>query len=580
MNTAQLKAILWLRWRLTRNQFSRAGKVNAALAVAMAVIAAMAAMGASAAGLGLGLLAGAKAPPQLMLLVWDGIVFFFIIVWLSGVLVEIQRSESIDLDRLLHLPITLRQVFVLNYLASHFTLSLILFLPAALCFCVGVSITAGPAMALMIPLVLSFVFLVTAWTYCLRGWLAAMMVNKRRRRAIIMYVTIALILFGQMPNLILNSPYFRHRRQQNAQRATPDSAKRSTKQEFQIPGEAIEAHLAVPPGWLGYSAMNLEQHKLLPAIATATSCFLIAVLGLSRAYRQTMRYYLGVENGNSSRSKPARPAATPAGNGRLLVEYDLPWLRQDAGALALATFRSLLRSPEVKMAAVLPLVFAIVFISMRMNWPTQAVPPLVSLFAASGACVLAAFSLGPTMANSFGLDRNGFRALVLLPARRQDILLAKNIAFYPFFSVLLLILLGLVKWVLGIGLATLLISLIQAQAAYLLVCMTSNLSSILLPYRLAPGTLKAKKPRPLVILGLILFAPLFSLIMAPIFVPPGLQALCTTLGWTPWLPVNLLVTLILVPLVAWIYWLVLPVQGALLQRRELAILREVTEEIE
>lgn len=184
------------------------------------------------------------------------------------------------------------------------------------------------------------------------------------------------------------------------------------------------------------------------------------------------------------------------------------------------------------------------------------------------------------MANSFGLDRNGFRALVLLPARRRDILLAKNLAFYPFFTLLFVLLLGLLKWLLGMSLATLLIGVLQAQAAYLLVCMSSNLTSILLPYRLAPGTLKAKKPRPLVILGLILFAPVFSVMMAPVFVPAGLQALSIALGWAPWLPVNLLVTLVLVPLVAWIYWLVLPLQGSLLQRRELTILREVTEEIE
>ena len=38
---------------------------------------------------------------------------------------------------------------------------------------------------LLLPLVLGFVFMVTAWTYCVRGWLAALMVNKRRRRAIV-----------------------------------------------------------------------------------------------------------------------------------------------------------------------------------------------------------------------------------------------------------------------------------------------------------------------------------------------------------------------------------------------------------
>jgi hypothetical protein len=582
MNFAQLQAILWLRWRLTRNQFARAGKINAVLAVALLVLAAMGAMGAGIGGFALGLLAGAKAPPLVMLLVWDGIVFFFMIVWLSGVLVELQRSESIDMDRLLHLPVTLRQVFVLNYIASHFAPSLVLFLPAALGFCAGVTLTAGLRMSLMIPLVLSFVFLVTAWTYCLRGWLSAVMVNKRRRRAILMYVTIALILFGQLPNLIFNSPYFRQRARNKSQSTQTDQKRRSAPEQVELPAAAIEGHLAVPPGWPGYAAMSLEEHQLLPALTATAACFLIGVVGLSRAYKLTMRYYTGADT--TAPVKIARPAAAHAsaagGKGRMLVEYELPGLAEDTGALALATFRSLLRAPEVKMAAVMPLVLGIVFFSIRFHRPVHAVPPIAALFAATGACALAAFSLGPTMANSFGLDRNGFRALVLLPARRQDILLAKNLAFYPFFTLLFVLLLGLLKWLLGMSWMTLLISVLQAQAAYLLVCISSNLTSILLPYRLAPGTLKAKKPRPLVILGLILFAPAFSITLAPVFIPAGLQALSIALGWAPWLPVNLLVTLILVPLVGWVYWLVLPMLGSLLQRRELTILREVTEEIE
>ena len=580
MNFAQLQAILWLRWRLTRNQFARAGKVNAVLAVAMLAFAIMAAMGAGVLGVGLGLLAGSKAPPLVMLLVWDGIVFFFMIVWLSGVLVEIQRSESIDLDRLLHLPVTLRQVFILNYIASHFTPSLVFFLPAVLGFCAGVTVMAGLRMALMIPLVLSYVFLVTAWTYCLRGWLSAVMVNKRRRRAIIMYVTIALILFGQLPNFIFNSPYFRQRAR-NKSHSAQAGEKRATPEQVQLPAAAIDGHLAVPPGWLGYAAKSLEEKDLLPASAATAACILIGVLGISRAYKLTMRYYTGADT--TAPVKAAKHTAivpAPAGKGRMLVEYELPWLAEDTGALALATFRSLLRAPEVKMAAVMPIVLGIVFFSIRLHRPVGAVPPMAALFAASGACALAAFSLGPTMANSFGLDRNGFRALVLLPARRQDILLAKNLAFYPFFTLLFVLLLGLLKWLVGMSLTTMLISILQAQAAYLLVCMSSNFTSILLPYRLAPGTLKAKKPRPLVILGLVLFAPVFSIMMAPVFVPAGLQALCLALGWAPWVPVNLLVTLFLVPLVVWIYWLVLPLQGSLLQRRELTILREVTEEIE
>ena len=74
MDWSQLGTMLWLRWRLTRNQWSRSGQLNAALTmIAVAIGTAIGAAG----GLG-GVLAGAfalaKAPPRVMLVVWDVIV--------------------------------------------------------------------------------------------------------------------------------------------------------------------------------------------------------------------------------------------------------------------------------------------------------------------------------------------------------------------------------------------------------------------------------------------------------------------------------------------------------------------------
>ena len=44
--------------------------------------------------------------------------------------------------------------------------------------------------------------MLTAWIYCLRGWLLSLMVNPRRRRAIIMWITLGIVLLGQSPQLI------------------------------------------------------------------------------------------------------------------------------------------------------------------------------------------------------------------------------------------------------------------------------------------------------------------------------------------------------------------------------------------
>src|SRR4029077_12919558 len=112
-------------------------------------------------------------------------------------------------------------IFVVNYLASHLTLSIIVFLPGALGLCAGLLWSMGWTMILMVPLVLGFVFMITAWTYCLRGWLVSLMVNKRRRRSILMGVTLAAILLGQLPNLYFNL-VLRHDRADKSEEAQPD----------------------------------------------------------------------------------------------------------------------------------------------------------------------------------------------------------------------------------------------------------------------------------------------------------------------------------------------------------------------
>src|SRR5580765_3424582 len=205
MNWSQLRTVLWLRWRLTWNQWSRrGGGLSAVLTLLAVVTGCVIALGGGIAGAIAGAVGLSKASPHVMLLVWDVIIFIFLFLWMLGVLAEIQRSETMDFGRLLHLPVSLKWIFVVNYLASHLTLSLIAFLTGALGLCAGLLWGRGWAMILMVPLVLGFVFMITAWTYCLRGWLVSLMVNKRRRRSILMGVTLAAVLLGQLPNLYFN----------------------------------------------------------------------------------------------------------------------------------------------------------------------------------------------------------------------------------------------------------------------------------------------------------------------------------------------------------------------------------------
>ena len=575
MNWEQVKAVIWLRWRLTRNGVARAGAVNAVLSMFFLAVLCLGAIGAGLGGFLAGWLALGKANPQVLLLVWDGALLVFLIIWVSGLMVEIQRSESIDLAKLLHLPVTLTQVFVFNYVASHLTPAILFLLPAMLGLCAGLILGVGLQMFLLPLLVLGFIFMITAWSYCLRGWLAALMVNKRRRRAIIVWITLCFVLLSQIPNVVVNSGLFRAKREITAGQSPPSSG--GARQGPGIPIKLLRAHLVVPPGWVGYGAMSMAERNPWPGLAAAAVCFVLGTYGLMRAYRMTLRFYQGADGQGDT--KVASPATTGA-RRPLLVEWRLPWLPDDTAALALAGFRSLLRAPELKMAFIMPLVMILALGSAHFSRPQHALPHAWTAFGATAAAVIAAFSFAQAMANAFGLDRNGFRALVLLPTRRHHILLAKNLALFPFVAVVGLLLLSLAKLLLRISWSDFLAGLLQIPLAFLLFSLTCNLLAILVPYRLSQSTLQAKKPKPIVFLAVLLSMLALPIVMSPTLIPPGLQLLWSLEGWAPWLPVNLLLTLLLLAGAGALYRGLLPMEGRLLQRREQAILKEVTEEVE
>jgi len=334
--------------------------------------------------------------------------------------------------------------------------------------------------------------------------------------------------------------------------------------------------------------MRAAEGNPWPAIGLATTGFLIAALGLIRAYQMTMRYYRGAEGGTAVAPAPgiaAAPARAAKSRSRLLVERRLPWLPDDTAGLALATFRSLLRAPELKMALLMPVIMCILIGGMRMNRARPALPPggisdTIVSFALTAVIVTASFALAPTMSNMFGLDRNGFRALVLLPVRRDKVVFAKNLAFFPFVATVTLIVMLLVRWVLRVPWENFFVGLLQLPTAFLLFSPVCNLFSIIVPYRLSEGTLRAQKPKAMVFVAAFSTLLVTPIVLVPVMIPPVLQLVCSTMHWLPWVPVNFLSALAILGIVALLYRSLLPVQGRLLQRREQSILREVTAEVE
>src|ERR1039458_6605684 len=442
MNWSQLKTILWLRWRLTRNQWARSGGLGAAIAVLVG-LGAFVLGGICFVGALLGAAFGlAQASPTVIMGIWFGVTAGFLFFWMIGLLTELQRSETIDLQRLMHLPVALGQMFIVNYLVSHFALSIIIVVPVMLGLGIGLVIARGPEMVLLIPLALSMVFMITAWTYCLRSWLAAMMTNPRRRRTVIMGITFMFILLSQGPNLYFNVI---HRQDLHSiQQSTTNQETRRTAEQEKL-NQLLAAQKFIPPLWLPLGAQGLAEGRALPALLGTLGCLGIGALGLRRAYRSTVRFYYGETGGKGpARIKPAATSTAivaPTKGGSRFLELHLPAVPEQAAALALATFRSMLRAPEVKIALGSSFLVTVIFGAMFFLRSPPHFPDTAKPFMATGSIVFSMFMLVRFFVNQFGFDRDGFRALILSPANRRLILLGKNLAGLPasaLFGILLL----------------------------------------------------------------------------------------------------------------------------------------------
>jgi hypothetical protein len=591
VNWDQIRTILWLRWRLSRNQLRRAGALGAVLSALMLVSAVMLGVAGFVGGLLAGALAFKDAQPMVLLFTWDGLTLAFLLFWMVGLMAELQRSESIDLQRLMHLPVSLRPVFFFNYLASHLAVSVVLFVPAMTGLALGLSFGRGPMMLLLLPLALSMVFMVTAWTYCLRGWLAALMTNPRKRRAVIMIVTLVFIVAAQAPNF-----YFQIIRRDLHQKPPPGATSAERKQFRQSRQERnqrtlevfISAQKYVPPLWLPVGAQALAGGNVLPALLGFVGCAGLGALGLRRAYRSTIQFYYGNSGGkpaaSPSTAAPAtsvpRPRSSPARARPLLVERGLPFVPEEAAAVGLATLRSCLRAPEVKMAwgsTFIIMLFAgmMVLVNTPREFPEQVRP-----LAATAAVAVTMFTLLQFMGNHFGFDRAGFRALVLSPVERRWILLGKNLANLPPAFCAGMTFLAVAAWRVRLGPDLILAGVLQWAAMFLLMSALGNMLSILVPYRIQAGSMKPTKMPAKATLLIFAGHALFPVFMIPAIVPAVAEMIWQFTGGAKWIPVSLILSALLAAVAVFAYWRSLAPLGRFLQRREMAVLAQVSTEVE
>jgi len=587
-----LKTLLWLKFTLFRHILTKStgARVTLALTILVYLLVVGAALGISAAlfFLARSVSYGAvikEGGSLILFAVSNGFLAMFLLFWFIGLMTEIQRSDIIDFRKMLYFPVSLRMVLGLNFFVSLFSPALIFYALPVGALILGLA-TNGFRVALIgIPLAAAYYLMLAAWTYFIRGFLAALMENKRRRRTVLAVVAIIAGLIGWVPNMVFN-PYFHQRRdfmrthseeiRKTASRKDAQSQEemkaltQKRDQQFREDMNRLASTVTVldrvvPLGWLAYGIHSLVNRKPFNAVLCSLGSFSLGILGLALSYRSTWRFYVGAQR--VKRIEPeARRVAIARKQHRPLIAVHVPFMDDETVAVASAGFRTYIREPSIRMLAVMPVLVAVALISMRVRSGLTSLPAMYLNVGLAGALFLPMFGVGIYMLNIFGVDRSGFRTFVLLPTARRKYLVGKNLALFPVVGSLSLFFTIFATLIIRPAPSRLFIALMQIIQVYVLFCIAGNFVSSLLPYRISQDAMKSSRNQWRAALSAFV-----AVFLTPVLLVPA--SLCVVFGTVTISAIVLAATFAL-------YFGTLPAAGNVLREREESILQALLRENE
>lgn len=592
LDTSIVWPILRLAWKLSRRRWERQSPLLGGIAVLVAAIGIGSAVVAAVMAFVLGVAFLPGVEPLVLMLVWDGVIALFLMLWLTGLLIQLQLGgESLSLDKLLHMPISPSSAFLVNFLGSQLRVSLLIFLGVMFGLAAASVATFGAAQLILFPLVVGLAALVTCVTHQFQSWLGRLFANKRRRGTVVAVAVLVFVALVNLPALVNWSL-----------RGTDVSLGME-----QIEQWALVANAVFPPGWLALGAWGASGSQIWISALAIVGMFGIAFLSLRRSYRKTLAAIALADRPSAAKpasrqggtvgTSPSRPRAgddkktLPAmtGTGRALgmpvalakllhpITRHIP---DHSRAVASVALRLWIRSPQGKMVMFSPLLLIMLYLLLFRDialgdWGAQSAIGHLPVLAMLGFAIMMAFNL---FSNVFGQDGNGFRAVVLAGVPPTQLLFGKNLALLTYTLTVGALIIAVLQWVHPLPVTHVLANFLQLLVLYLVGCMLGNSFSIRVPWPMSATSMGMRNATAASFLASFLILLLLFAFIAPLQIPIRLEMRLAEGGSS--LPLYLIFSLVELTVVGFVYHRLLRSKGRLLSTRMESILERVTQPVD
>ena len=551
---SQLRTLIWLKSRLLRNSLRSskavvnriASIVGMLIALAFALIVALV-LGFIAftltqpEGLGSAIhrTAGRNLPENLS----TEFIFFSIfgvlyLMW-ATVPLSLGGGKQFDPGKMLMYPITLRKLFLVDFISEFTTLHSVFLVPAVLALAIGAGIGSGRLSFTLIAAIPAALVGVS-----LSKWLSTTIGSLLRRKrgrgetavALLgVFVGLGAAMAGQLMPLL-----FKH-------------------------AESVRSLRWTPPGAAAFLLVGNVAHDQFAYTAAFLTLCAYALALIVATYWIVRRAALGIEG----RQKQKVVLET----GEAYTGWQLPILSSDLSAIVEKELRYLLRNAQVRMMAMMPLL--VIFIRLINSKKFGATRSGISngfLTYGSGLLLLGGvlyvfLILAGLSCNLFAFEEGGMRTFILSPIDRRKILFGKNIVM-TFIALVFVVALVILNTVIfrDTTPATLLFLALSFVIFAALSSTIGNSLSIRFPKRMRYG----KRANVSGVAGLFLI-PLILLLVAP-------PVIATAVGYfTKSLLNEYLLLAFFAVLSVVLYGLMINLHGRLLERREIDILEAVRE---